>query len=106
MDRDSAGCFFCKKTGELKDRDHEVFWQETVYVLLSAFGSAGSYCQLSCFCNDVLGRPLSEDESTEENRQQNRAIKKSMTQTIMRLREDLTTFPELSIEMLPVYLIA
>ena len=50
------------------------------------------------FCNDVLGRPLSEDESTEENRQQNRAIKKSMTQTIMRLREDLTTFPELSIE--------
>ncbi|MFQ9020924.1 MAG: hypothetical protein ACLR6J_05370 [Parabacteroides merdae] len=41
---------------------------------------------------------MSEDESTEENRQQNRAIKKSMTQTIMRLREDLTTFPELSIE--------
>lgn len=98
MDRDSAGCFFSKKTGELKDQDHKVFWQETVYVLLSVLGSTGSYCQLSCFCNDVLGRPLSEDESTEENRQQNRAIKKSMTQTIMRLREDLTTFPELSIE--------
>ena len=46
----------------------------------------------------MLGRPLSEDESTEENRQLNRAIKKSMMQTIMRLREDLTTFPELSIE--------
>ena len=68
--------FFSKKTGELKD--HTVSYP--------------------VFCNDVLGRPLSEDESTEENRQQNRAIKKSMTQTIMRLREDLTTFPELSIE--------
>lgn len=30
--------FFSKKTGELKDQDHKVFWQETVYVLLSVFG--------------------------------------------------------------------
>lgn len=29
--------FFSKKTGELKDQDHKVFWQETVYVLLSVF---------------------------------------------------------------------
>ena len=91
--------FFCKKTGELKDRDHKVFLARNRLRAFICFWEAPDHTvSYPVFCNDVLGRPLSEDESTEENRQQNRAIKKSMTQTIMRLREDLTTFPELSIE--------
>lgn len=91
--------FFCKKTGELKDRDHEVFLARNRLRAFICFWEAPDHTvSYLVFCNDVLGRPLSEDESTEENRQQNRAIKKSMTQTIMRLREDLTIFPELSIE--------
>ena len=91
--------FFCKKTGELKDRDHKVFLARNRLRAFICFWEAPDHTvSYLVFCNDVLGRPLSEDESTEENRQQNRAIKKSMTQTIMRLREDLTTFPELSIE--------
>ena len=99
MDRDSAGCFFSKKTGELKDQDHKVFLARNRLRAFICFWEAPDHTvSYLVFCNDVLGRPLSEDESTEENRQQNRAIKKSMTQTIMRLREDLTTFPELSIE--------
>ena len=91
--------FFSKKTGELKDRDHKVFLARNRLRAFICFWEAPDHTvSYPVFCNDVLGRPLSEDESTEENRQQNRAIKKSMTQTIMRLREDLTTFPELSIE--------
>lgn len=91
--------FFCKKTGELKDRDHKVFLARNRLRAFICFWEAPDHTvSYPVFCNDVLGRPLSEDESTEENRQLNRAIKKSMTQTIMRLREDLTTFPELSIE--------
>ena len=91
--------FFSKKTGELKDRDHKVFLARNRLRAFIRFLEAPDHTvSYPVFCNDVLGRPLSEDESTEENRQQNRAIKKSMTQTIMRLREDLTTFPELSIE--------
>ena len=91
--------FFSKKTGELKDQDHKVFLARNRLRAFIRFLEAPDHTiSYPVFCNDVLGRPLSEDESTEENRQQNRAIKKSMTQTIMRLREDLTTFPELSIE--------
>ena len=91
--------FFSKKTGELKDQDHKVFLARNRLRAFICFWEAPDHTvSHPVFCNDVLGRPLSEDESTEENRQQNRAIKKSMTQTIMRLREDLTTFPELSIE--------
>ena len=91
--------FFSKKTGELQDRDHKVFLARNRLRAFICFWEAPDHTvSYPVFCNDVLGRPLSEDESTEENRQQNRAIKKSMTQTIMRLREDLTTFPELSIE--------
>ena len=91
--------FFSKKTGELKDQDHKVFLARNRLRAFICFWEAPDHTvSYPVFCNDVLGRPLSEDESTEENRQQNRAIKKSMTQTIMRLREDLTTFPELSIE--------
>ena len=91
--------FFSKKTGELKDRDHKVFLARNRLRAFICFWEAPDHTvSYPVFCNDVLGRPLSEDESTEENRQLNRAIKKSMTQTIMRLREDLTTFPELSIE--------
>ena len=91
--------FFSKKTGELKDRDHKVFLARNRLRAFIRFLEAPDHTvSYPVFCNDVLGRPLSEDESTEENRQLNRAIKKSMTQTIMRLREDLTTFPELSIE--------
>lgn len=91
--------FFCKKTGELKDRDHKVFLARNRLRAFICFWEAPDHTvSYPVFCNDVLGRPLSEDESTEENRQLNRAIKKSMTQTIMRLREDLTIFPELSIE--------
>ena len=91
--------FFCKKTGELKDRDHKVFLARNRLRAFICFWEAPDHTvSYPVFCNDVLGRPLSEDESTEENRQLNRAIKKSMMQTIMRLREDLTTFPELSIE--------
>ena len=91
--------FFSKKTGELKDRDHKVFLARNRLRAFICFWEAPDHTvSYPVFCNDVLGRPLSEDESTEENRQLNRAIKKSMTQTIMRLREDLMTFPELSIE--------
>ena len=91
--------FFCKKTGELKDRDHKVFLARNRLRAFICFWEAPDHTvSYPVFCNDVLGRPLSEDESTEENRQLNRVIKKSMTQTIMRLREDLTIFPELSIE--------
>ena len=91
--------FFSKKTGELKDQDHKVFLARNRLRAFICFWEAPDHTvSYPVFCNDVLGRPLSEDESTEENRQLNRAIKKSMTQTIMRLREDLTIFPELSIE--------
>lgn len=91
--------FFSKKTGELKDQDHKVFLARNRLRAFIRFLEAPDHTiSYPVFCNDVLGRPLSEDESTKENRQLNRAIKKSMTQTIMRLREDLTTFPELSIE--------
>ena len=91
--------FFCKKTGELKDRDHKIFLARNRLRAFICFWEAPDHTvSYPIFCNGVLGRPLSEDESTEENRQLNRVIKKSMTQTIMRLREDLMTFPELSIE--------
>ena len=49
----------------------------------------------------MLERPLNEDESNEKNKELNQAIKKSMTQTIQRLRDDLKDFPELSIDNIP-----
>ena len=91
--------FFSKKTGELKDQDHKVFLARNRLRAFICFWEAPDHTvSYPVFCNDVLGRPLSEDESTEENKKFNRAIRKSMTQTIKRLREDLINFPELSIE--------
>ena len=91
--------FFSKKTGELKDQDHKVFLTKNRLLAFICFLEAPDHTvSYPVFCNEVLGRPLSEDESTEENKKFNRAIRKSMTQTIKRLREDLINFPELSIE--------
>ena len=99
MDRDITGCFFCKKTGGLKDRDHEVFLTRNRLLAFISFLEAPDHIvSYPVFCSDVLGRALNEDESTEENKKLNRAIRKSMTQTVQRLREDLKDFPDLSIE--------
>ena len=95
----APGVFFNRKTGGLKDRDHEVYLTKNRLLAFICFLEAPDHTvSYPVFCNDVLGRPLSEDESTEENKKFNRAIRKSMTQTIKRLREDLINFPELSIE--------
>ena len=88
--------FFSRKTGELKYQDLKVFFARNRVRAFICFWEAPDHTvSYPVFCNDVLGRPLSEDESTEENRQLNRVIKKSMTQTIMRLREDLMTINDI-----------
>lgn len=95
----SPDVFFCKKTGGLKDRDHEVFLTRNRLLAFISFLEAPDHIvSYPVFCSDVLGRALNEDESTEENKKLNRAIRKSMTQTVQRLREDLKDFPDLSIE--------
>lgn len=93
------GLFFNQGTGILKTSEHEVCLKKNRLMaficLLEAPDHTLSY---SIFCEKVLKRPLLEYELTEKDKMLNLTIKKSMTQTIMRLRADLEVFPELSIE--------
>lgn len=91
--------FFNKKTRGLKDRDHEVCLTRNQSLAFTCFLEAPDHTvSYLVFCKEVLGRPLNEDESTEENKKLNQAIRKSMTQTIQCMRKDLKDFPGLSIE--------
>ena len=90
------------KTGVLKKQDHEVCLKRNRLRAFSRFlGASDHTISYSDFCKNVLERPLNEDESNEKNKELNQAIKKSMTQTIQRLRDDLKDFPELSIDNIP-----
>ena len=95
----ASGVIFNKVSGNLRNKNKEVSLKKNrlraFSCLLEATDLTVSY---SVFCREVLGRPLCEDESVEVNKVLNRSIKKSMTQTIQRLREDLRDFPEFSIE--------
>lgn len=92
--------FFNKKTGRLKGPNCEVCLTKNRLLAFICFLEAPDHTvSYLNFCKEVLKRPLNEeDELTEENKMLNRAIKKSMVQTIKRLREDLNAFPEFSIE--------
>ena len=91
--------FFNKKTRGLKDRDHEVCLTRNQSLAFTCFLEAPDHTvSYHVFCKEVLGRPLNEDKSTEENKKLNQAIRKSMAQTIQRMRKDLKDFPGLSIE--------
>ncbi len=97
----ASGIFFDEKTGELKKQDLVIYLKKnrlhTFISLLRAPNHTRSYEEL---CREVLERPLKDGESI-ENRVWNQSIKKSMGQTIMRLRKDLEDFPELSIDNKP-----
>ncbi|RHO70276.1 hypothetical protein DW083_13900 [Parabacteroides sp. AF48-14] len=98
----ASGIFFNEKTGVLKKQDHEVCLKRNRLRAFSRFlGASDHTISYSDFCKNVLERPLNEDESNEKNKDLNQAIKKSMTQTIQRLRDDLKDFPELSIDNIP-----
>ncbi|RHR58917.1 hypothetical protein DWW90_09040 [Parabacteroides sp. AF17-28] len=98
----ASGIFFNEKTGVLKKQDHEVCLKRNRLRAFSRFlGASDHTISYSDFCKNVLERPLNEDESNEKNKELNQAIKKSMTQTIQRLRDDLKDFPELSIDNIP-----
>ncbi|WP_244205893.1 hypothetical protein [Parabacteroides acidifaciens] len=98
----TPGIFFNEKTGVLKKQDHEVCLKKNRLRAFSRFlGVSDHTISYSDFCKNVLERPLNEDESNEKNKELNQAIKKSMTQTIQRLRDDLKDFPELSIDNIP-----
>ena len=97
-----SGVFFDEKTGELRKRDHVIYLKKnrlhTFISLLRAPNHSLSYGEL---CQEVLERPLRMDESIDGNRDWNQSTKKTMGQTIQRLRKDLEEFPELSIENIP-----
>lgn len=94
--------FFNKKTGVLKDRVHEVRLTKNRLLAFICFVEAPGYAiSYFSFSKNVLGRPLHEDESTDADREWNQAVRKSMTQTIRRLREDLKDFSEVLIENEP-----
>jgi DNA-binding winged helix-turn-helix (wHTH) protein len=98
----TPGIFFNEKTGVLKTQDHEVCLKRNRLRAFSRFlGASDHTISYSDFCKNVLERPLNEDESNEKNKELNQAIKKSMTQTIQRLRDDLKDFPVLSIDNIP-----
>ncbi|MCD7848288.1 MAG: hypothetical protein LUH63_00245 [Parabacteroides sp.] len=98
----ASGVFFDEKTGELRKRDHVIYLKKnrlhTFISLLRAPNHSLSYGEL---CQEVLERPLRMDESIDGNRDWNQSTKKTMGQTIQRLRKDLEEFPELSIENIP-----
>lgn len=98
----TPGIFFNEKTGVLKKQDHEVCLKRNRLRAFSCFlGASDHTISYSDFCKNVLERPLIEDESNEANKEFNQSRKKSMTQTIQRLRDDLKDFPELSIDNIP-----
>lgn len=98
----TSGIFFDEKTGELRKRDHVIYLKKnrlhTFISLLRAPNHSLSYGEL---CQEVLERPLRMDESVDDNRDWNQSTKKTMGQTIQRLRKDLEEFPELSIDNIP-----
>lgn len=94
--------FFNKSTGELWSRSHKVVLKRNrLRAFICFLQSPDHLVTYTDFCEIVLERPLYEDESIESNKTLNLSIRKSMTQTIQRLRSDLKDFPELSIENVP-----
>ena len=98
----AQGIFWNEKTGELRKKDHVVFLKKNrlhaFICLLRAPNHTRCYEEL---CKNVLDRPLREDELTDENIEWNQSAKKTLAQTILRLKKDLKEFPELSIENVP-----
>lgn len=94
--------FFNESTGELWSRSYKVVLKRNRLCAFICFlQSPNHIVTYDDFCKIVLKRPLYEDESIESNKTLNLSIRKSMTQTIQRLRSDLKDFPELSIENVP-----
>lgn len=94
--------FFNESTGELWSRSYKVVLKRNRLCAFICFlQSPNHVVTYDDFCKIVLKRPLYEDESIESNKTLNLSIRKSMTQTIQRLRSDLKDFPELSIENVP-----
>lgn len=94
--------FFNESTGELWARSHKVVLKRNRLCAFICFlQSPNHIVTYDDFCKIVLKRPLYEDDSIDKNKTLNQSIRKSMTQTIQRLRSDLKDFPELSIENVP-----
>lgn len=95
--------FFNESTGELWSRSHKVVLKRNRLCAFICFlQSPNHIVTYDDFCKIVLKRPLYEDEPIDKNKVLNQSTRKSMTQTIQRLRSDLKDFPELSIENVPI----
>lgn len=95
--------FFNESTGELWARSHKVVLKRNRLCAFICFlQSPNHIVTYDDFCKIVLKRPLYEDEPIDKNKVLNQSTRKSMTQTIQRLRSDLKDFPELSIENVPI----
>lgn len=94
--------FFNESTGELWSQSHKVVLKRNrLRAFICFLQSPDHIVTYTDFCKIVLERPLYEDDSIDSNKTLNQSIRKSMTQTIQRLRSDLKDFPELSIENVP-----
>lgn len=94
--------FFNESTGELWSQSYKVVLKRNrLRAFICFLQSPDHIVTYTDFCKIVLERPLYEDDSIDSNKTLNQSIRKSMTQTIQRLRSDLKDFPELSIENVP-----
>lgn len=95
--------FFNKSIGELRNRCYKVVLKRNrLRAFICFLQSSDHIVSYKDFCEIVLKRPLYEDEPIGKNKVLNQSTRKSMTQTIQRLRSDLKDFPELSIENVPI----
>lgn len=90
--------FFNEKNGELKKKEHVIYLRKNrLLAFIKLLRAPDHFMNYDEICREVLERPLN-DESSENSKKWNQAVKKSMGQTIIRLREDLSDFSEISIE--------
>lgn len=95
--------FFNESTGELWSKSYKVVLKRNrLRAFICFLQSSDHIVSYKDFCEIVLKRPLYEDEPIDKNKVLNQSTRKSMTQTIQRLRSDLKDFPELSIENVPI----
>lgn len=94
----APGLFFNEKNGELKKKEHIIYLRKNrLLTFIKLLRAPDHFLNYEDICRDILERPL-DDESNEKNKKWNQSVKKSMGQTITRLREDLGDFSEISIE--------
>ena len=92
------GVFWNEEIGELRNKEHVVFLKKNrLHLFISLLRAPNHTLSYGELCREVLDRPLKEDESVAKNIEWNRSAKKALTQTVLRLKESLKDFPELSV---------